>query len=204
MAAFYSQLLIPLGAIIAAVIAAAATVTSLIVSKEQKVSEFRQQWIDSLRQDLARFSSNAQRVSWKPKIPSLGKAMGIPDAFNPDVREEMLRGDPLQNNWSELAQSYYSARLRLNPDDKSHCSVLEKLDYVIHELEESDGSERFSRTIKALDALTDAAQGVLKNEWKRVKKGEPIYRLTLLLAIAVIMLILIALLSLVNQLFRLV
>jgi hypothetical protein len=41
------------GAVIAAIIAGSIALLGLIISKEQKVSEFRQQWIDALRQDIA-------------------------------------------------------------------------------------------------------------------------------------------------------
>ena len=50
---FPIQALIPIGVITAALIAGFFSLLNLIVSKEQKVSEFRQQWIDSLRQELA-------------------------------------------------------------------------------------------------------------------------------------------------------
>lgn len=50
---FPVQALIPIGAIVAALVAGFFSVLSLIVSKEQKISEFRQQWIDSLRQELS-------------------------------------------------------------------------------------------------------------------------------------------------------
>ncbi len=41
------------GTIIAAVIAAVISLLGLIISKENKVSEFRQAWIDSLREEVA-------------------------------------------------------------------------------------------------------------------------------------------------------
>src|SRR5450759_2566061 len=41
--------------IIAALIAAAFSFVNLTLTKEQKTSEFRQAWIDALRQDLATF-----------------------------------------------------------------------------------------------------------------------------------------------------
>ena len=40
------------GLIVAAIIAGAVAFFSLIISKEQSVSEFRQQWIDELRKDI--------------------------------------------------------------------------------------------------------------------------------------------------------
>ena len=47
------QVLIPVGVILAALIGGFFSLISLIISKEQKTSEFRQQWIDSLRQEIS-------------------------------------------------------------------------------------------------------------------------------------------------------
>lgn len=43
---------VAIGAIGAALIAATVSLLGLIISKEQKTSEFRQAWIDALRSDL--------------------------------------------------------------------------------------------------------------------------------------------------------
>ena len=49
-----------LGAITAALITGFLSLLGLIISKEQKTSEFRQQWIDALRQELAEFLGYAE------------------------------------------------------------------------------------------------------------------------------------------------
>ena len=43
---------VAIGAVVAALIAAIVSLLGLIISKEQKTSEFRQAWIDALRSDL--------------------------------------------------------------------------------------------------------------------------------------------------------
>jgi len=50
------------GTIIAAVIAAIVSLLGLIISKETKVSEFRQAWIDSLRAEIAAVITHAQAL----------------------------------------------------------------------------------------------------------------------------------------------
>ena len=62
MLAYPATVLIAIGAVVAALIAAAVAFVGLVVSKEQKVSEFRQAWIDSLRKDLSRFIALLQAV----------------------------------------------------------------------------------------------------------------------------------------------
>ena len=43
---------VAVGAVVAALIAGTVSLLGLIISKEQKTSEFRQAWIDALRNDL--------------------------------------------------------------------------------------------------------------------------------------------------------
>jgi len=50
------------GTIVAAVIAAIISLLGLIISKENKVSEFRQAWIDSLREEIAAVITHAHAV----------------------------------------------------------------------------------------------------------------------------------------------
>ncbi|MBS3927686.1 MAG: hypothetical protein KGZ65_03740 [Sphingomonadales bacterium] len=56
------KLYMAIGPIIAAIIGAVVTLASLIISKESKLSEFRQAWIDSLRQEIADLLSNILHI----------------------------------------------------------------------------------------------------------------------------------------------
>lgn len=58
-----AQAFIAAGAVLAAVIAGAFSSLSLVMSKEQKVSEFRQDWINSLREDICKFVSAIVHLS---------------------------------------------------------------------------------------------------------------------------------------------
>ena len=51
-----------IGAIAAASIAGLLAFLGLIIAKENKTSEFRQAWIDSLRLDLSKLISNARAI----------------------------------------------------------------------------------------------------------------------------------------------
>jgi hypothetical protein len=50
------------GAVAAALIAGLISLLGLIISKEQKVSDFRQAWIDALRSDIAAVITHAQSI----------------------------------------------------------------------------------------------------------------------------------------------
>ena len=53
---------IAVGAIGAALIAGVVSLLGLVISKEQKVSEFRQAWIDALRSDVASLISHVNAI----------------------------------------------------------------------------------------------------------------------------------------------
>lgn len=173
---FPPQLVIPIGAVLAASITAAISFVSLVVSKEQKISEFRQSWIDALRQELAEFASNARRVAAETSPINLRRLSGSVVEQIEAHNQEALRADPFHENRQRLAQAYYAVRLRLNPTEPDHNSILKNLDAVYDVLASSAESVRLDRTVKALDDLARASQGVLKREWIRVKDGEPRYR----------------------------
>ena len=59
----FSQIpLAPVATVVAALIAALISFVNLTLSKEQKTSEFRQAWIDGLREELATLFSSARAL----------------------------------------------------------------------------------------------------------------------------------------------
>lgn len=54
---------ITFGAVGAALIAAIVSLIGLILGKEQKTSEFRQEWINSLRAEITQFVTNVTAIS---------------------------------------------------------------------------------------------------------------------------------------------
>ena len=57
------QLFVAVGAIIAALIAGAFSYFNLVSSKEAKVSEFRQEWINALRSEISMYVSCIQTAT---------------------------------------------------------------------------------------------------------------------------------------------
>ena len=131
-----------------------------MISKEQKVSEFRQAWIDALRSDVASLISHVNAIHG-----------AIQAGF----------GDPRQM-WQHARQDFIGAnsataniRLRLNPSEEQCKEVLR----LVSELEPEMAVGRMSDHAR-LDAmehkLVASAQVLLKAEWMRVRKGELVYR----------------------------
>src|SRR5690606_14295723 len=92
-----------IGAIVAALITGLVSFLGLIISKENKVSEFRQDWINSLRSELADLISHANAIHGAG-VAASGSAG---DMWNV-VREDFVG----------INQAAANIRLRLNPREK--------------------------------------------------------------------------------------
>jgi len=127
-------------AIVVAIIAGAFSFLGLVLSKEQKVSELRQAWIDGLREDLAAHISAVFAVSYlveayeyeheKPSLVNLSKAIKEPH--------------------TTAAVTFHRILLRLNPDDKN---IAHK--ELIAELKKNEGLFRCCGLCQRLPLCSD-------------------------------------------------
>ena len=165
------QAIAAIATIVAALIAAALSFVTLTLSKEQKISEFRQAWIDALREDLASFFAAARAVA---RTTELAQQFGV--AYNDKALLPIT-----QEKISELryqgAETFYRIKLRLNPDETEHKELLRLLGRAIEEqnkmmVERTSNAE----TLTAIDLASDYARPVLKTEWRLVKLGERPFR----------------------------
>lgn len=154
-----------IGPITAATLAGAVAYIVSVLSKEQKTSEFRQAWIDGLRSDIAELLAHCTSMALllsNRRILDHGR-----DEMNAYVlskEEEQIKINLLNNR----------IMLRLNP--KEHKALIGCLtSFEIIDWEEED-------LVKTFDNLAAVAivesQKVLKREWNRVKRGEPVFRCT--------------------------
>ncbi len=154
-------------AVIAAVIAGAASFIVTVLSKEQKTSEFRQAWIDGLRNDIAQYLAAAgafnQSVILKTR---LGRNAADFEKFH-DSQQETIR---------RMLTCYYRIHLRLNSHE--HALLLERLDYFREYLTNHGSEANTNQIAEVTSLLINEAEKVMKAEWKRVKRGELIYRVT--------------------------
>jgi hypothetical protein len=136
------------GTIGAALSAAALSFLGLLITKQSKISEFRQQWIDALRQEVASLISNAFTI------------------FESDS------SDPNQS-YAELHRLTSLIALRLNPGEEQSKALLAAVNGLRDELH---SSTTFTAVQSKVQILISATQAVLKMEWQRVKSGELFYR----------------------------
>lgn len=172
-----STIFIAIGAIVAALITGVFSFVSLVTTKEQKTSEFRQEWIDSLREDISQFLALAYTLAKTVESASLG-------LVNKPGRPSRVRGFLEQNrsDWIALVNLYRRIVLRLNPDE--HATLIATVRELYDLFDEPYVDVR--RIMDLQDAITRESQSILKAEWERVKAGEPVFRTTKVIALITI------------------
>ncbi len=148
-----------IGAICAAVIAAMFSLIGLAIAKENKTSEFRQAWIDALRDDFSAL---------------IAAIMAIHSA-------EGLQGEATPDWWKEVRADYVAAntaisrlRLRLNPAEPLSIELIALLKEIESIINSGFGEEP-DRVRELEDEILALAARLLKQEWERVKTGEPAF-----------------------------
>jgi hypothetical protein len=168
---------ISVGAIGAAMITAAISLIGLIVAKEQKISDFRQAWIDALRSEITSYLTSMNAIVDATSLPYKNQA------------EKVKALSPL---YSSLNNANFFITLRLNPDEKNSKGLLACMKTFEEMASRPDGLIRENVKRVELDFLL-ASKNLLKYEWRRVKRGEPTFRITkgflfVILASAVVLL----------------
>lgn len=155
--------------IISAIIAGFFSYTSLIVSKENKVSEFRQEWINSLRNSISSYVSSLCYISMLYKHRS-GQIEEKKDKFN------MTRD--IEDIYSKMNESYNDIIFRIN-DKEVNTNGNEINSKFLSELKRTRQlylTGKWDSVIESCDDLREASKPLLKHEWNRVKEGEPNYQ----------------------------
>lgn len=144
------------GAICAALIAGLISFVVTVLAKDQKVSEFRQAWIDALRNDAAELVSHLAISSLVLRGQRVLAEQG-----------QVITGVELAGykEFVVVKGCILRIRLRLNPKEhKPLLSVLQKLDL-------GEGG-KIEHAEDVLNEFITEVQKILKSEWGRVKKGE--------------------------------
>ena len=151
---------VAVGAIGTSIIAAMVSLVGLTVSKEQKVSELRQAWIDALRDDLAELIAHAHAIH---------------GAASAEYETRLALWADVKENFSGINRVSASIQLRLNPKESAAQTILgcmKELEVLLS----SDQRIDFKALADVERRLVAEAQSFLKAEWERVKRGEPAYR----------------------------
>ena len=128
---------------------------SLVIAKEQKTSEFRQAWIDALREDIALYYARVSIVQ---------AYLGIAESLNAAKLLEDNSG-----HYIEMNQASLRIKLRLNSTECDSQAILEQMKSIEIRLNSdfADIRKTSSEISTALRKLEADAPRLLKNEWKR-------------------------------------
>lgn len=164
--------LIPvIGTVAAALVAGGIGRANLIASKESKISEFRQAWINALRDDLAALFSNTRTLA-----RAIQEDRVVPPPMTPD--KFAIEPSKITAVRHGAAETYHRIRLRLNSGQPDHAELLRLIEemmtaqqnYVINK------KRSVSEPIDAVEKAALYAERVLKAEWNTVKAGEKAYQ----------------------------
>ena len=170
---------ISIGAVGAAFVTALASMLGLIISKESKVSEFRQAWVDALRAEMSTYLTNLEYVRTAFKIERA------------TLEERLSDVGPHLN---VLNNAYFMISLRLNPNEPHARRILECMD----EFEALVAAENAMENAFDDNAAGDvekrflaASKLLLKMEWDRVKKGELTFQIAKIVSFVIIIVLVI-------------
>jgi hypothetical protein len=146
-----------------AVLGAFVALMTLIVTKEQQTSEFRQTWIDGLRADIAEAISAGSTLTTILQVRA------------DEPNEAQLR------EWARLAAALARMELRLNLSEDPHKELekcIRRAEVLLRRLEADSNDYDQQEWISLSNDVVQKSQALLKIEWDRVRVGEPIFRRT--------------------------
>lgn len=146
-----------IGAVGAALIAGLISLIGLIISKEQKTSEFRQAWIDELRKCMISYLSAINAIS---------------DQIRVDPKDTASLGA----HYKELNQANHGIILRVNEKELPAIALLRCMT-EFESLAEKNSTLTPEKIRSVEQKFLTASKNLLKFEWKRVKRGEMIFAL---------------------------
>jgi len=157
---------VPIGVVSAALIAGAIAYAGFISTKESKVSEFRQNWINSLRDEISKYISCIDSLIEHLKKDNTGM-MYAPTKF----MQKKLDHSEL---YTEMLQAKISILLRINNKEKKpeDFERNEKFLTLIENISIKFESMKFGEVDEDVKLLTSASRDLLKHEWNRARDGE--------------------------------
>lgn len=164
---------VAIGATLAAVIAGFFSFANLISSKENKISEFRQAWIDGLRNEIAEYSAAIQELA---RVEQLRSNYAKSEKSIVELDQQWFENS--KEAFHQVIISISCIQMRLNPahvkeDPESHEALLMK---AIIKARNDFNQQNYENAAKCCIEIRDAAAHLLKSTWDTVKRGESEYQ----------------------------
>lgn len=161
--------------ILAAFISSAAAILGLIISKESKISEFRQKWIDDLRNELADVIAQAAALGTIPY-----RTYDSNDSKSSEIIRILI----------PLNVANAKVKMRLNKNEPASMKLIDSIDLLEAKINKNNTTDWDE--IKTIGSeILKYSNIILKLEWERVKRGEDTFVCVKNLAFSIFVLILI-------------
>ncbi|MDW7553247.1 MULTISPECIES: hypothetical protein [Azospirillum] len=165
---------ISIGAVGAAIVAGLVSLLGLIIGKEQKVSEFRQAWIDELRKCIVAYLVNINAISDSLRLKKSGQ--------NIEAKE-------MVSQYKLLNEASNGIKLRINSDERPAKALLKAMG-EFESIANNNDNITPEKIRSAEQEFLKASRKLLKFEWNRVKRGEKTFVWTkIVLFIAVLVMV---------------
>jgi hypothetical protein len=173
MTPFQLQLFIAVAAIVAAFVAGAFSFLNLVISKEQKVSEFRQEWIDAFRREVSELAAAIHHINYY-----LGAHDFDVHGTSPTPVTQRAVASELRESYEAFGNTFTSLILRINGEEKKPniAKLNDEFLAALWELRDAFNEKQYDKATKLVPTLRERAIPILKHEWERVKQGEQVYR----------------------------
>jgi len=184
LAAFFSLL--------AGLIAAVISVVKLVIEKENKTSEFRQSWTNSVRISLsdlaAKMTSMTASFEYDGRLASDEESLAqkSDDANikmldrNQDAKASNDKDIVLQRH--DMSQSYALCKLHFKPGDEDFKQIEIIFNLIVSNIKAITLSKNDDERVKIkasneeqIQKMVEIGRAILKKEWETVKKGEEVY-----------------------------
>lgn len=164
--AFPENIFVPIGVVSAALIAGGIAYAGFISTKESKVSEFRQNWINELREEIATYVSRVDALI--EHITKANTGMRLP------LHKRMSAKLDHSELYSEMLKSRISIMLRINNKEKAPQDFQRNEAFLnlIESIYQKFEGGKFPDVYTDIESLTGVSRSLLKQEWGRARDGE--------------------------------
>ncbi|MBW4934878.1 hypothetical protein [Marinobacter sp. F4206] len=176
---FEEKAIILLGAMFSALIAGYFAFTNLVASKENKISEFRQDWINLLRDSISCYISSLSYLS----------TLYIHYASRPEEkRDKFEMARDVEKIYAKVNELYNDIIFRINDIEKRKKGkeLNDAFLSALYKTREHYHKNELAEARSACEPLRETSKPLLKHQWKRVKAGEWNYRVSKYLAVLVL------------------
>lgn len=158
-----------------------------INSKEAKISEFRQAWIDALRQEVSAYISSVRTLAtsleaYKKKCHDINLTEVCEERASPLIKINELsseqRANFINDNkdlYQTITENYHKIQLRINPEETAQGKLYYDFMFSVNSSYQNSHLEEIDLMLNDLESIVKHGAVALKFEWERVKEGEPSY-----------------------------